>query len=176
MRNIVPLLTLSAALLNTGCSSLLSITPVAGQQNSTSVPGLTGLWAEKGEKGEKELYSVRETGAGIYEIRVDSERFEARAFKIEDANYLDLRPLDEHPLQLPAHAIVRFWLEGDTLRWAFVDSDWIKALVASSNLPAATLDKTILITHDTGQLRDMLSRPGAADSAYSNTTTLARLR
>lgn len=172
MRHITVSVLLSAALLSAGCSSLLSLHPIAAADQAVSAPSLAGTWTD--EKG-KDIYVVRESAPGVYEIRCDEVKLEAVSFTIAGARYLDIRPTNEYPFQVPGHALVRFWLDGNTLRWAFVDSDWIKARLAEKKLAAVTVDKTVVLTEPPAGLLALLASDGAPESAYDEVTKLVRM-
>lgn len=172
MRHITLSILLGAALLNAGCSSLVSLRPAASAEEAVSVPSLAGTWVDK---EDKDFYVVREKTPGVYEIRYDNEKFEAIAFTIGAARYLDVRPLSEYPFQVPAHAIVRFWLNGAELRWGFVDSEWIRARVAERKLAAVMVEKTMVLTDTTENVRAVLAEHGGSELAYKDVTTLKRL-
>ena len=56
--------------------------------------------------------------------------------KAGDARILDLTPAEEDAFQVPAHTPMRVWVEGATLRIAFLDSKWLVAHATANSPPS----------------------------------------
>jgi len=120
MRPILAVLMIAGAVVTTGCSSLLSLQPVVTEQETTFEPALVGAWSSE---GDDDLFVIRQTKDRQYRIRYGPADFDGRLFRAGNAWFLDVTHKEESALQVPAHAVVRLWLEGDTLRWTFIESD-----------------------------------------------------
>jgi hypothetical protein len=174
------LATLGAFAILTGCESvaptLLSVEPVATAKDTAIDPALLGTWEEPGEKDM--LCVVRQGEQGGYQIAVVSGTsvmsFQAQLLTVGDAEFLDLAPAEENEFRIPGHAVIRLWISAGSLRWAFLDSDWLKQ------------QTTALATHDgdgkmqlfapTAAIRAFITANGANDKAYGKVVTWQRVQ
>jgi len=162
----------------TGCDSpapgLLSVEPVATSKEMAVDTALLGTWQE----GDKDLVAViRQGDSGGYQISVLSGStvmtFQAQLFRVKDAEFLDLAPADDNDFRIPGHAIMRFWIDGPALRWAFLDSDWLKQQAAA--LPAHTADGKMQLFAPSAAVRALVAASGADDNAYGQVATWQRM-
>lgn len=158
------LLTLAGAAILTGCSSLISLNPFVPDQQTTMDPALLGTW-----KSGDSLCIVRESGS-VYDItytdgKSETERFEGRLFRVGSADLLDLVSRREDGFAIPVHVLARVWLDGPTLRWVFLDSDWIRRQAAQLMTTQPSGDRT-LITAPSEVVRDFILQYGADPRAY----------
>jgi hypothetical protein len=168
------LATFAAFTLLTGCESpapgLLSLEPVATAKDTAIDFALVGTWEEQGDHDL--IAIVRQADQG-YQIAVLSgssvTSFQAKLFRVNEAEFLDLAPADENDFRIPGHAIMRMWLNGASLRWAFLDSDWLKQQAAA--LAAHTGDGKIQVFSPTAAVRAFIASNGANDKAYGKTAT-----
>src|SRR5436190_1702320 len=127
--NMKPILTipLAAAMLLTGCTSLVSLNPFFTDEEAVADPALAGVWTREDTtfaiKLEDKTYSI------TYIEKSTAMKFEARMIRVGDAKLLDLVPVNDDPFVVPVHSLVRVWTEGATLRWTFLETDWLKEQV-----------------------------------------------
>ena len=160
----------------TGCSKLVSLNPIVSDEHAVMDTSLLGRWAD--EDG-KDTYLVRQDGTG-YRIRYLSDssetyEFKARLTVTDDVKILDLWSANEDQYQLAVHTPVRLWTEGDTLRVALLESDWLVEQ-AVRQLPTAPADKRTLITAPGEGVRIFLTKVGADPKACNEPGILHRLK
>jgi hypothetical protein len=89
------------------------------------------------------------------------------------AELLDLVSADENAFQIQAHYLVRIWPEGGTLRWSFLDSDWMKKQ-AGSLLPTRKLNDRLVISASPDAAHALMLKYGADERALRDVETLTR--
>jgi len=142
------LLVLAGALVLTGVryAALLSLEPVVTGQDAAFDPTLLGTWeADHGN----DLIIIRrdgDTGYAITHVSGGSVRqFSARLFCVGEASVLELTPEGTDDFQIAGHAVVRIWTGGGTLRWAYLDTEWLRKQAAQL-LPNRADDKRMVLT------------------------------
>jgi hypothetical protein len=166
-------LALAGTLMCTGCSELISLHPFVTDKDAALDARLPGVWVD-----DDDLYIVRQDGNGYaisYSDKKSSAVYKLRAnlLKLGEARILDLTPAEEDAFQIAAHTPLRVWVEGATLRMAFLDSKWLREH-ASAELAAQELDKRLLITSPQEDVTRFLPTYGADDRAYGKPTVLTR--
>ena len=176
MKRLVLSLALVCAATLTGCSKLVSLNSFVNDEHAVMDTSLLGMWAD--EDG-KDTYLVRQDGTGyrIRYLRESSEpyEFKARLMVTDDVKILDLCSAKDDDFQLAIHVPVRLWTEGDTLRIAVLESDWIVEQ-AGKQLAIAPADKRTLITAPGEAVRMFLTKVGADPKAYNEQGILRRLK
>ena len=167
------LLAITAAAALSGCSSLISLHPFVTGQQAIFDPGLVGVWAES---GKDDLYIVRADGKG-YKIRhvheADTESFTAQFYRVGDLRLLDLVSASDDPFQIAVHTPLRVWIDGSTLRFATLDSDWLKEN-ARKQLAIQDVGDRALITAPGDAVLQFLITYGAGDNAYGTPVSLQK--
>ncbi len=181
MRVLATLLAAAAALTMTGCTSILSLLPAVSDQEATMDSALEGTWiaASDRDKDDADVCTIVRGSGNAYNVtlRTDKEtlKFEARLFRAGGAGILDMVTRNNgDPFAVSGHAFVRVWTGGNSLRWAFLDSDWLKKRAAT--MPAQTVDGVLVLTAPTSSIRDFLRANGGDDRAYSNSESFERLK
>src|ERR1044071_4341202 len=167
MRFSAAVLTLAGAMAMTGCSSLVSLDPFIAEQDAVFDKALTGVW--QNAKGD-DTYIVRQDGTGYAILFVGDgspTRLHGRLARIGDAELLDLTAADEAPFQLAVHHLARVWRDGNTLRWAFLDSTWMKEQ-ASRELAARPEGDSILVTAPHEDVRAFVRKAAADERAFQS--------
>jgi len=170
MKPVPMLLALAASLALTGCDdkpAVLSLDPIVTDQETIFDTALLGVW---GATDGKDIGIFRRGDGATYAVTYASDggsrQFEARLFRVGDARFLDLAPEVNDSFMIPGHALVRVWIEGDTFRWTFVDSQWFIEQ-AGRQLPGRMLgEKKMLLTAPGADIRNFLASYGADDSAH----------
>ena len=172
------LLALAATLILTGCDNpaLLSLEPVATDQEAVFDPTLLGTW---GADHDKDLCIFRRDGDSGYAITYVSDgsvrQFSARLFRVGESSMLDLTPDGTDGFQIAGHAVVRIWTKGGTLRWAYLDTEWLRKQ-ASQLLPNRADDKRLVLTAPGAAVRAFVAKYGVDDKAHGDTTEWQRVQ
>ena len=159
----------------TGCSSVVSLNPFVADGATIVDSSIVGLW-ESGDE-EKAVIAVRQNGP-VYSIVYTTDKsntatkFEGRMFQVGDAKLLDVVAVDEQVLQVPVHALVRVWQEGDTLRWTFLDSDFVKEKMAG--LGGQAIGSGRLVTAATPVIGKAVATIASDERAYEKAQVLRR--
>lgn len=174
MKRISILPAIAVCALFTGCESpvptFLSVEPIAGANDTVIDPALLGTWEEPGGKDLAAVIRPADQGYQISILAGGSVlAFGAKLFRVKDSEFLDLVPEDDNDFRVPGHAIVRLWIDGPGLRWAFLDSDWLKQQAAS--LPAHTAGGKMQLFAPSDTVRAFLAVNGLNDKAYGKTAT-----
>jgi hypothetical protein len=168
----------TATLILTGCDTpaLLSLDPVVTAQDTAFDPTLLGMW---GSGQDKDLCIFRRNGDSGYAITYVSDRsarqFVARLFRVGESSMLDLTPDGTDELQIAGHAVVRIWTKGGTLRWAYLDTEWLRQQ-ASQLLPNRTDDKRLVLTAPGTAVRAFVAKYGVDDKAHGDTIEWQRVQ
>jgi hypothetical protein len=164
------LLVLAGALILTGCDTpaLLSLEPVVTDQDAAFDPTLLGTWeADHGN----DLCIIRrdgDTGYAITHVSGGSVRqFSARLFCVGEASVLELTPEGTDDFQIAGHAVVRIWTGGGTLRWAYLDTEWLRKQAAQL-LPNRADDKRMVLTAPGAAVRAFVAKFGVDDKAHGD--------
>ena len=157
-------------------ASLLSLEPVATAQDKAPDTALVGTWAPPGD--DSTLCVIRQGDQGGYQIVVlaggSPVGFEAQLFRVGDVELLDVTPSDGNDFRIPGHAIARIWLTFGTLRWAFLDSGWLKQQAAV--LATHDADGKMLLLSPTAAVRAFIAANGANDQAYGKVATWQKVQ
>jgi hypothetical protein len=172
------LLALAGALILTGCDNpaLLSLEPVVTDQEAVFDPTLLGAW---GANPDKDLCIIRrdgETGYAVTYLSGGSVRqFTARLFRVGEASMLDLTPDGSDDFQIAGHSVVRIWTGGGTLRWTYLDAEWLRKQAAQL-LPNRADDKRMVLTAPGAAVRAFMAKYGVDDKAHGDTTEWQRVQ
>lgn len=169
---------LAAFTILTGCEAsapgLLSLEPVATDNDTAIDTALLGTWEELGDKDPVAI--IRQGDSGGYQIAVVSGTslmsFQAKLFRVGEAEFLDLAPIDDNDFRIPGHAIMRLWITGSALRWAFLDSDWLKQQTTA--LATHNGDGKMLLFSPTAAVRAFVAANGVDVKAYGKIATWQR--
>src|SRR5207247_1218955 len=105
--------------------------------------------------------------------RSETQSFSAQLFKVGDLRILDLVSAVEDPFQIPVHTPLRVWVNGTTLRFATLDSAWLKEN-ARKQLAIQDAGDRALITAAGDAVLRFFATFGASDDAYSKPSELHR--
>ena len=174
------LLTVAGFMILTGCDTptpaLLSLEPVATVQDTTFDAALLGAWESSDDKGT--LCIIRRDDHNGYQIMVLAGSaplgFQAQLFRIGNVELLDVIPSEDSDFRIPGHAIARIWPSADSLRWAFLDSDWLKR--QTTPLAAHAADGKTLLLSPSAAVRAFISANGENDKSYGNVATWQKMQ
>jgi hypothetical protein len=149
---------------------MVSLHPFVGDQQAIFDPSLVGTWTAENDT----LYLIRPDG-NAYKIRRlennEAENLSAQLFKAGDLRILDLAPASEDSFQIAAHTPIRVWIDGATMRFAMLDSAWLKEN-AHKQLAVEDVGERALITAPPDAVLRFLTTYGTMDAAYEKATTL----
>ncbi len=168
MRYPAIIVALIGAVLLTGCSTLISLNPFVAASQTVSDPAIVGTWktADKDDKGR----IVIEQQGSVYVIRFEGMDepiiLQGHLTRVGDAELMDVVNTESHDLAVPVHLVVRLWPSASTLKWVYLESDWLKdqARQALSTQPS---NSDTLITTPGDAVPQFLKKFGADARAYS---------
>ena len=169
----------AAAVVMTGCDNpaLLSLDPFVTADAAVFDSGLLGTWTDGG-KDDPGLCIFRRGTDAAYKITYVSggtaQQYDALMFSAGDARILDMSPAGGDEFSVPGHVPVRVWVEGSQLRWAYLDSEWLREQ-AGRQLAARSLDKRMLLSAPGAAMRDFLTKYAADEKAQGDVHTWQRL-
>jgi hypothetical protein len=151
----------------------VSLDPFVTKEEATFDAGLLGTWSQ-----DKALCIIRRDGDAGYRITYAdgdyAREFEAMLLRIGEAQVLDLSVKDEDDFRVSTHAAVRVWVEGTLLRWAYLDSEWLRSQ-ATQQLPHRP-GKRVLLTGPGAAVRALLMKHGADERAHGDVAAFQRMQ
>ncbi len=180
MKTMKNLLAIVLALFLMGCPAR-SLFPLFTEKNLVFNPGLVGAWIDK---DKKETYFFQKTEGKNYIVIVchdeDTTQYITQLGQIGKLWFLDSYP-SEDPTNyqfIPTHIISKMWLNGDTLRFASLESDHLKKLIEKENLKISHtfLKEDVLLTASTDELQQLVLQLAQDDRAFPNPTKLIRVK
>jgi hypothetical protein len=152
---------------------MVSLHPFVTGQEAVFDPALVGVWANA---AGDELYVVRRVLNGYRIRRIDdsgSQSFSANLLKVGDLRILDLVSDADDPFQIAVHTPMRVWVDGATLRFATLDTAWLKEN-ARQQIAIEDAGERTLITAPAESVLCFLMTYGAVDHAYEKPVTLQK--
>ena len=176
MKPLVLSLALAGALTLTGCSSLVSLNPFVTAEQAVMDPAMLGVWTNA---DGKEIYWISQDGTD-YKIRYvtdssDAYQFKGRLTVAADVKLLDLVSANEDGFQIAVHTPVRVWIQDNTLRIAFLETDWLKEQAGRQRPTAPTKDR-VLITAPGEAVRIFFTKVAADPKASDEPEVLHRVQ
>ena len=168
------------ALLCLGCPTR-SLFPLFTEKDLVSDPAIVGTWGDP--KGD--LYTFQNTGKGEYNVVCTDKDGAATLYKVQLGklgkwSFLDSYPGrkgDDHHL-ISAHIISRISLDGDSLRIASLESEWLRQMIDGDNLTIGhvKIDGDIILTAPTEDLQGLALHFAADERAFPRSLALARMK
>ncbi|MDP3025667.1 MAG: hypothetical protein Q8O10_09060 [candidate division Zixibacteria bacterium] len=161
-----------------------SLHPLFTEKDLVFDPALIGMWVD--ENG-KNTWAFQKSGDNSYElVYTENEspaKFEAHLVKLEKFLFLDLFP--EEPemknglykgLLIPVHGFSRIWIEGDLVKLAYLDPDWLKDMIDKKKIKIGHdfIDQGIILTEQTKDLQKFAVKYAEDSKAFSVKTELHR--
>ena len=184
MRSAKILILLGMAIFLTGC--VPSLHPLFTDKDLVFDQALVGTWVD--EDG-KNTWEFRKSGENAYELvyteNEEPAKFQAHLLKLGGFLFLDVFP--EEPemknglykgLLIPAHGFSRIWMEGDLVRLAYLDPDWLKQMIDKKKVKIDHdfIDQSIILTAQTEDLQKFAVKYAEDAKAFSVKTELHRQR
>jgi len=172
----------AVALFTTACGELLSVEPLATDNNTTFDPALVGVWADVdgsnsvliyvGE-GEKHAHDILWVDTKDH----DTTCLEARLVHIGGQRILELSDKSNGVFSIRGHALAYVSNLENGLQLQFLDSKWLQQKVQQSQLLThSQLEGHPLITGTSAQLQDFVVQFGLNEQARSEPISLRRLK
>ena len=170
-------LALAGTLMCTGCSEMISLHPFVTDGEAVQDPQLPGVWVD-GSDSDNPTFIVRQDSNGYTISHSDKSspavyKLKAKMLKVGDARILDLTPAEEDAFQIAAHTPMRVWMEGATLRMAFLDSKWLREKAAAQLATQPEGDRLLIVSPQADVTRFLLTY-GGDDLACGKIDTLTR--
>ena len=179
MRFPMALLTVVGVLALAGCDSpsLISLDPFVTDQDALFDATLVGTW-EVGQGGDLCIFQHGDgnTYTVTYVSDGNSRKFNAQLFQAGQARLLDLSVKDSDDFQISGHTLIRIWTGGGSLRWTYLDSEWLRQQAAQELPNRVRDDNKMLLTAPAAPLHGFLSKYAADARAYGNIEEWQRLQ
>lgn len=181
MKAIKKLLIICIVFFCMGCPAR-SFYPFFLEKNLIFNPGLVGAWTDQ---DKKETYFFQKAEGKNYDIIIckdkgDTSFYRAQLGQIDKKLYLDSYPNEESSdFQLvPTHILSKIFLNGDSLLYASLESEYVKGLIKSKNIKIDyTLQKEeIILTAPTEELQQLILKLAQDEKAFPNPTKLVRVK
>jgi len=180
MKLTMTILAAAGFLVLAGCDtptpSMLSLEPVATEQDTAVDAGLSGVWEMPGDKDT--MCIIKQDDHNAYKITFlgggSPVGFQAQLFREGPAEFLDVVPADDNDFRVPGHAVARIWTGGGELKWAFLDSDWLKHEAAQ--LKTHTASEKVLLLSPGAAVRNFIATSGRDDKAYGAVVTWQKVQ
>ena len=163
-----------------GCPAR-SLHPLFTEKEAVFLPSLLGTWVENDD-----LYTFEQAEGKRYKLVIrsrtekDSSVFVVWSGKIGSSWYLDSYPMhnaQEHHY-VSVHVFTKMILNGDTLRIATLEADWLSKMSSAKKLEVAHVQREneIILTAPTHELQKFIISIGDNQEAFPNPDALVRLR
>lgn len=169
-------------LLLAGCPAR-SLFPLFSTKDIVFNPSLLGTWSDS---GANETYTFQRSGEKSYNvIFFEQQSGNTTVYRAQLGRLGKLWFLDSYPAKgpqdyhlIPAHIISRISLNGDTLRIASLESDWLRQMIDSRELEIehVRIDGDVILSASTEALKDLVQRFAEDSDAFPNPGTLIRLK
>jgi hypothetical protein len=173
-----------------GCPAR-SLQPLFTEKDITYNPALEGKWTDGedtytfkrlDEKNYRIFVVEQKTidSTGRAEADSDTMAFVGQLGQLGRSWFLDTYPAREvtdfH--LVPTHMIFETWLEGDTLRLASLEGDWLKKTIKTKRLKAqyALSNGDIILTGSTEELQEIARNFANDENAFPNPEEFVRMK
>lgn len=190
MRAVMAVVCLALVALLPGCV-VQSLHPLYTEQQPAFEPALVGVWEEVNDEGASEDASVW-TFEGVenkaYRLTAqfgdDRTTQQVHLVRLGDSMFLDLFPdppqdcLEPYALSLVGvHLFMRVWLEGDELRLAHLNSDWLDEQIEQGAIVIkheSVDEDALLLTAATKDLQQLLIKHADNPEMFEDPVLLHR--
>ncbi len=176
-----------AGLLLSGCAP--SLHPVYTEKDLVFEPALVGTWSAG--KPEDGAWAVEKKGENAYTVRFTGNgktgACRGHLVRLGGMLVMDLFPEEKEYEGLgdlakvhtvPAHTVNRVWVEGETVRYATLDGERLKALSDAGELalPHARVEGGILLTARPAEIQAFLVKHSGDPELFADPVVLKRIR
>ncbi len=166
-----------------GCPTR-SLFPLFIENDFVFNPSLIGTWIDVHK--EEGTLTFQQSDHNRYTIMScnlsdgDTTVFEAELGKLGKSWFLDsyIAGQMHNEFVIPVHFISRIWINGDTLQYATLNSDYLEQMIDNGELqiPNVNYDGDILLTASTEQLQQLVLRFTDDEKAFDKPVVLIRLK
>jgi len=162
-----------------GCDSpaLISMDAAVGEQDAVFDASLLGNWETK---PDGDICIVRRGDGNAYTVTYVSDggarKFDGRLFLAGQARVMDLSPQDPDDFQIAGHALIRVLSSSPTLRWAYLDSDWLRQHAAGELTNRPRGGGKLVLTAPTAPLAAFLANYAADERARGDIEEWQRMQ
>ena len=157
-----------------GCIPVSSLQPLYTDDNLIFNPEIVGTWIE--DDGDSWIFQKSEKNDKAYRLTVtedeDSLNFQVHMLKLDKYTFLDIYPEGLNKiLFIPAHAIFRVTLEGDSLGLSFLDDNWVEENIENNTIEIRHEyygDDEILLTASTQELQEFVIKHAEDKEAFTD--------
>lgn len=179
MKRILMLPVVALGVILTGCDiptpSVLSLEPAVTDRDATPDVPLAGVWESS---NSDQVCLIHKEKDGAFSIMFLSGEtpvpLKGRLFRAGDAMILDLEPEGDDYFRISGHAFARIRVEGSTLRWAFLDSDWCKEQIKA--LPSYAAGNRTLLLANGPAVRAFIEKAAVDERSLSTQVTWQRMQ
>ena len=182
MRAIKLMVALGLVMLVAGC--VPSLHPLYTDEDLVYDPALVGTWTE--EESE-DTWTFRKSGEKAYDLIYTEggvpARFDAHLVRVGEFLFLDTYPGEPDIKNnfylihlIPAHTFLRIGIEGDVLRYAMLDLDWLKKMISEKKVDIGheEIEGGILLTASTKELQAFFLKYAEDERAFPDPKELHR--
>jgi hypothetical protein len=184
MRALKLTVALGLVMLLAGC--VPSLHPLYTEEDLVYDPALVGTWTEE---DSEDTWTFRKLGDTAYDLIYTEEgvpaRFEAHLVQVGEFLFLDTYPGEPDIKNdfylvhiIPAHIFLRIEIEGDVLRYAMLDLDWLKKMIAENKVDIRheEMEGGILLTAQPEELQTFLAKYAENEKAFPDPQELHRVK
>ncbi len=188
MRSVKTVLSLVLTSLLAGCIPVGTIHPLFTEKEVVFDPGILGTWNSQDD--EDGHWTVSQAGNQAYQFTFtaatedSSLTYDVRLVRLRNLLFVDgllreVRDKGEDGLAIgtvPAHIFGRIYIEGDNLRLAMLDDEWLKKAIAENRVKIGheTMGDTIVLTASTAELQQFALKYAENKDAFAVDLKLAR--
>jgi hypothetical protein len=184
-----------------GCA-VRSVYPLFEYKDVLPNPAILGTW---NVEGSKDTYTFRQSGDKEYELSHHEEEyniitrghqgsgdtavFDIQLGKIGDCWFMDAYPEEKtqqvhmkntiyNHHQLRTHTFSRLWFEGDSMKIAPLESDWIEQMIDSNRvaIPYVKTEGEVLFTASPQELQGFISKYVNDEKAFPHPGKFHRVK
>jgi hypothetical protein len=169
--------------------------PLFAEKDLAFNPALVGTWTIEGD-----TYTFQKSGEKSYELThfqndhpTDTAVFKAHLGKLGKYWFLDLFP-ERHALEthlkngvythhlVPVHSISRVWFEGDSMRIATLEADWLRKMIQNKKLKIPYIpnkeadDDQFLVTASSKELQSFVTKYADNKEAFPEPGVFHKLK
>jgi len=148
-------LLLIGALLTSGCFDLMSLHSLHTAQDRLVDPAIEGRWAT--DDGRLQIQKSDNTYLATYQDAKNSTEkveYEVHLVDLNGVRFADVARTDD----VVGHAILRVQVNGNELRLAFMDSEWLRGQVPHEDADLTGGSTLAMLTMSAADLRKMVTR------------------
>jgi hypothetical protein len=168
------------AVLSIGCP-VRSLFPLFLEKDSETLPRIVGTWLT----GEGESYTFQKSGDKEYSVVWRDKKGETGVYQVQLGKLGKFWFMDSYPGTsaseyhwIASHIFSKIWLEGDSLRIASLEGDWLRKMIESGRLttPHVMMNSDIVLTGSPQELQQLVLRFAEDDGAFPKSPGLVRMK